>query len=76
MGFQIRKLAVYDIQILRLFTLRMVQANSGDDLQKLEDLRGRDISLFHNGSIFDSLRASFVNLCGILDDNANSRLVS
>ena len=76
MGFQIRKLAVYDIQILRLFTLRMVQANSGDDLQKLEDLRGRDISLFHNGSIFDSLRASFVNLRGILDANANSRLVS
>ena len=56
-------------------TLRMVVSNPGVDLQNLEDMRGKDISYFHNGSIFHSLRASFVNLCGILDVNATSRLV-
>ena len=57
-------------------TLQMVASNPRVGLQNLDDMRGKDISSFHNGSIFHSLRASFVNLCGILDDNANSRLVS
>ena len=57
-------------------TLRMVDSNPRVGLQNLEDMRGKDISLFHNGSIFHSLRASFVNLCGILLYDANSRLVS
>ena len=57
-------------------TLQMVSSNPRVGLQNLDDMRGKDISSFHNGIIFHSFRASFVNWRGTLLYDANSWVVS